>query len=198
MTLNCEANKIEQALVLFQSEADTGPVETQALEQRLRTLALIDAPLDYQGRAHFRPGEEFLYLLTFLGCSPVVALGEPGATGEHFCHVAITPAWEPARLLYGENVKTPRCRCGHRFEDWQLRLEEGLTPPWHCPACGKSTPVAHLKWRQCAGVARRAVVIFGIFEGEAVPGEVLMGALEGLSGHPWSYLYYRGPLARLD
>jgi len=167
-------------------------VAQPALVQALRDVGLIG---ERMAEADFhKPGEEFLYLLTFLGCSPVVSLGEPGPTAD-FCRVQIPAATQHTQFVAGANVKPPRCpKCSHRFEDWQARVttwrDSGETS-CTCPACGHTQPLTTLSWRQSAGFARTLVRVWGIFEGEAVPGEKLMGALETVSGGPWTHLYYR-------
>lgn len=141
----------------------------------------------------YRPGEEFLYLLTFLGCSPVVSLGEPGPTAD-FCRVEIPEASAAPQFVGGANVKPPRCPvCNHRFNDWPALVtawQQGESS-FGCPSCGRRHALPALGWRQSAGFGRCLVRVWGIFEGEAVPGEKLMGALEAATGGPWTHFYYR-------
>lgn len=163
-----------------------------ALVQSLSALGFLGEAMTEPD--FYRPGEEFLYLLAFLGCSPVVSLGEPGATAD-FCRIAIPAASAVPQFVAGANVKPPRCpKCGHRFADWQERVaawEASGESSCPCPACGRTHALPALGWRQSAGFGRSSVRVWGIFEGEAVPGEKLMDALETASGGPWMHFYYR-------
>lgn len=76
-----------------------------SLRGALRGAGLIGGPMP-QGGNHFRPGDSFFELVTFLGCSPVISLGEPGATAE-VCHVEVPEPAPASRFIAGENLKPP-------------------------------------------------------------------------------------------
>lgn len=183
-------------LILHPKLPDTIPANSETLIPMLQALGFIDATLIIDGKTHYRPGEEFLSLMTFLGCSPVVALGEPGLTGEDFCHVAIEGPTAETQFVGGKNVKQPRCpNCGHRFSAWPELVSGWETDResfrFRCPDCEGELPLTALKWRQCAGFGRYFIKVWGIFEGEAVPSDRLLDALQQHSGTAWSYFYYR-------
>jgi hypothetical protein len=48
-----------------------------------------------------------------------------------------------------------------------------------------------LKWKQSAGFGCQFLKVWGIFEGEAVPGEELMNTLRHASDLEWDYFYVR-------
>jgi len=169
--------------------------DAPALAEALRDIGFINDRFLFRDAEHFKPGEEFLHLLTFLGCSPVVSLGEPGATGDEFCHIEFTEPADEVHFIAGDNIKVPRCRhCNQRIDEWKAMMEmwqrEGVAE-WQCPHCGHSTPLHRLKWKQCAGFGRQFLKVWGIFEGEAVPGEELMSALRHASQLEWDYFYCR-------
>jgi hypothetical protein len=178
-------------LILHPRDLAAAP-ERAAQVQCLSALDFVGEAMDEPG--FHRPGEEFLYLLTFLGCSPVVSLGEPGPTAD-FCRIEVAASEETPRFVAGANVKPPRCpACGHRFDDWQERVaiwNSTGSADTVCPACSTAHALPTLRWRQSAGFGRCMVRVWGIFEGEAVPGEKLMAALETLTGGPWTYFYFR-------
>ena len=183
-------------LILHPKSPDTIPSDSTGLVGMLQSLEFIDGTIEFEGNTHYRPGEDFLQLMTFLGCSPVVALGEPGLTGEDFCHVAFQGPETQTVFIGGRNVKPPRCpTCGHRYQQWQELVSAwehaGETYMPTCPDCGSEHPLSALKWRQCAGFGRFFIKVWGIFEGEAVPSDRLMAALEQHSGMAWSYFYYQ-------
>ena len=181
-------------LILHPSAADE-TVQAETLLPALRDIGFIGETMDFQGESHYRPGEEFLQLVTFLGCSPVVSLGEPGKTGEEFCHIGLhAPTREPV-LIAGANAKAPRCPfCRQPDGEWQRRISPGepVRNAWTCPHCGQQSPAHKLNWRQSAGIGRTFIVVWGIFEGEAVPSEQLLSTLENTGAGPWTYFYYRG------
>ncbi len=185
-------------LILHPKDPDFLPNGFDTLIDMLQSLGFIDAPFEFAGKTHYRPGEDFLQLMTFLGCSPVVSLGEPGLTGEDFCHIALEEPSAQTRFVGGKNVKPPRCpTCGHRYTSWPE-----LVSAWEadrrgyrlsCPDCGSELPLTALKWRQCAGFGRFFIKVWGIFEGEAVPSDRLLDALQRHTGTAWSYFYYQMP-----
>ncbi|MCK9531077.1 MAG: hypothetical protein M0R77_11040 [Gammaproteobacteria bacterium] len=178
-------------LVLLPRDPNAAPNHTPLV----RCLADIDFLGDPMPEMNFyRPGEDFLFLLTFLGCSPVVSLGEPGVTAD-FCRIEVPAPSQTPHFFAGTNVKPPRCgKCSHRFEDWHGRVatwQQTGDDACTCPTCGRVQTLPALGWRQSAGFGRSPVRVWGIFEGEAVPGEKLLGALEALGGGPWTHFYYR-------
>jgi hypothetical protein len=187
-------------LILHPADPRAFVDETMLLDP-LREMGFVSQVMDFAGARHYRPGEEFLQLITFLGCSPVVSLGEPGKTGEEFCHLSLgNPAPEPI-FVAGANGKAPRCpSCRKPDETWQQALRTGFPADGDhtCPHCGQTAPTETWNWRQSAGFARSFLIVWGIFEGEAVPSQQLLDALETASGGgPWSYFYYRGEPPRL-
>ena len=185
----------DNQLILHPLDSTASLHSKRDLLYRLEQIGFISTPLMLEGQQHYRPGDNFLQLLTFLGCSPVVALGEPGATGDEFCHLQLDGPYEQPRFVGGSNVKSPRCPgCGFRAENWQELVALWQATPeqrWRCPLCGKEYHVPQLRWRQCAGFGRFFLRIWGVFEGEAVPSEELFRVLREVSGFDWQYFYFR-------
>lgn len=180
-------------LVLHPAQPDQIPPDGERLQQRMAAIGFSAEPITVAGAQHYRPGENFLQLITFLGCSPVVSLGEPGLTGDEFCHIAYDGPYDAIQFVSGGNVKQPRCPgCGYRIEGWQTIVEQWRDVPdliWRCPLCGEEYPLPQLRWRQCAGFGRYFIRIWGVFEGEAVPSDELLAALREVSGFDWGYFY---------
>lgn len=181
-------------LILHPADPDAAIAE-EALATPLHRIGFLSETMDFLGTRHYRPGEEFLQLVIFLGCSPVVSLGEPGKTGEEFCHIGLRePAPEPI-FLAGANGKAPRCpACRQPDNEWQDSFRNGESAPlsWTCRECGHTAPAQTLNWRQSAGIGRTFIMIWGIFEGEAVPSDPLMKTLEEIGHGPWRHFYFRG------
>lgn len=181
-------------LILYPRDAQQIPPDSGGLIDALHAIGFIADTFSFEGELHWRPGERFLELITFLGCSPVVSLGEPGLTGDEFCHIQFDGPLAQAQFIGGENTKPPRCPgCGYRTVEWESLRDHWLaTPdePWRCPLCGRTYRIPELNWRQCAGFGRYFIRVWGIFEGEAVPSEELMQHLRSHGGE-WRHFYYR-------
>lgn len=134
----------------------------------------------------YSAGPEYLGLITYLGCSPQIALGE----NEAATTVRINGIYEPSRFLHGENLKPPRCpKCRKvlQMPFATIAADENL----HCDHCGHEGNVCEFDWRRSAACARLFVEISNVFESEAVPGEALADCLQQATGEAWDYCYVR-------
>lgn len=183
----------ENLLILYPKDI-SATADPEAIEAILSECGFIGEAFDYQGQRHFRPGDEFMYLLTFLGCSPMISSG-PDEDGESFVHIQIDGPTEAPRCLYGDNVKIPRCPgCGARIDDWPAALERWSETPeelWYCDTCESNHPVEKLRWKKCAAFGRIFIKVWGVFESEAIPNDNLKSALQRASGHDWLHAYLR-------
>lgn len=185
----------ENILILVPKFFDAIPVDCDALIATLHEKRFIGDAIEINGAVHYRPGEEFMMLVTFLGCSPMIATEELDNSSEQFCHIAIEGPWEQPRFLAGANIKIPRCpNCGHRYDEWQAMVDRWRADPYamvSCPACGDNTAAPQLRWRKCAGFGRFFIKVWGIFESEAVPSPNLISLLQRVTGIDWQHFYIR-------
>jgi hypothetical protein len=177
-------------LVLAPADPFAAP-DHVAVIARLSHAGFMGSPLAEPG--FYKPGQEFFQFITFLGCSPVVALGEPGATAE-ICRMEIAAPLEAPVFLAGTNLKPPRCPgCGYRSPEGRAIGEAWQRDPhhhaWVCPTCGREYPAPRLGWRHSAGFGRLFLKIWGVFEGEAVPSDRLAQVLTEEDGRAWSEFY---------
>ncbi len=181
----------EHTLYLHPCDPAAAP-DGNALREALRRIGFIATPLSDGEEETFRPGERFLHLLTFLGCSPVVALGEPGATGDSFCRIRVPETAGPMQFIgSGRAPRCPACRASvEPWSNWVEALENGEPPHMNCSACGEEIEPIRLNWRRSAGCARYFLAVPGIFEGEAVPSEELLSQLLTVTGIDWDYFYH--------
>jgi len=189
----------EYKLILHPKDPRAEPPATEPLTTRLAAWGLTGNPFAFRGREHYLVGEQFMQLITFLGCSPAVAF-EPPADGSErdgadFCHLELRGPFPTTRFLGEGGVKRPRCpRCRGWIDDWEhalSRWREGETHLHPCPRCGEAIDPTTFKWRHSAGFGRLAIAIWGVFEGEAVPSETLLRLLRESSGGEWDYFYSR-------
>jgi hypothetical protein len=190
-------------LLLHPVDPDTAAVPEDRLARELRAIGLIGGGMPL-GKAVFYPvGEQFLQLVTFLGCSPAIELDPPDDPQElekasaagRFCHVFISSG-EQLRFRGDSQTRTPRCpRCRSPEPDWKTRLQvwqEGKQgPDWTCQACGFCGSLTDLVFRKTAGFSRTFLEIRGIYPAEAVPGPTLLDTLASLTGTPWTTIYLR-------
>jgi hypothetical protein len=198
-------------LLLHPRNPDAPLPSRDELLRGLMAVGLLGEPLETQGAgpgAGFRVGDQFLQLITFMGCSPFIQL-EPPADGGTFCHLALLGPFAEARLLHGRNTRPPPCpACGRRIDGWLAQLGERSPPATAdalpglaltgtetggtilgCEHCGTRTPLHALRWRRNAGIGRCFLEVRNVFPGEAVPVEGLLGYLESFGAGAWDYFY---------
>ena len=189
-------------LVLCPTHVDQGVVDTTTLVIALRSIGLLGVPACYDLPGAFRVGEQFLQLVSFLGCSPAIELEPPldpeecarvCASGK-LCHVRIPVPDQRIRFRGDSRLPTPRCpHCRKAIEFWPELLARWRSEPqasdWECRICSYQGRLFDLNFRQRGAFARCFVDIWGIHPAEAVPDESLLSSLAGLSGGEWKYLY---------
>ncbi len=182
----------DYALVLYPDDP-TVALETGVLEAALTELGLLAAllpPEKEQGR-WFAAGEPLLELVTFLGCSPVISLAAV-SSDNRFCRIHLpSPLPQPVCRVHQPKPRCPRCRS---FDvDWYKLLpaweRDPLAVGWTCQICGHKAPLHRLRFREEAGFGRTFVELWGIYPGEAVPGEALLDALSQLTTTSWHWFY---------
>jgi hypothetical protein len=182
----------EHLLLLYPLDPGYAPDAQDTLADVLRETGLIGEKIESKPE-HYRTGNNFLQLITFLGCSPTVDLS--GKKGGHACHIRLPEPTAHSRFLFGSNVKPPRCPACRVYQHQGIELgrawERNHAQSSLCSSCGAETTVPLLDWRKAAAFGRTVIEVTGVYESEAVPGEELLAALEKASGVAWSYCYLR-------
>jgi len=173
-------------LVFHPRQLDHAPADIPALLQALTGIGLISSQ---QQDDHHLPGDEFLGLLSFLGCSPHILL-HPNE-GASYCYLGIDPVSDSPRCLGYTVSVVPRCPvCKQRISDWQTIPDwQQASSQYTCQQCASSTPVSQLNWRQECGYGRFSFHIAQIHPHEAVPSDKLLDSLQQSSGFNWDYFY---------
>jgi hypothetical protein len=168
----------EHYLILFPKHPVWAPVSLEPLTDQLQAIGLLGKE---RAPGLYSTGPEYLNLITYLGCSPQVALGE----NQDATTIRLSGSFNAPRFAHGDNLKQPRCpRC---------RKPVGHTPAAvgsrHCPHCGHDALPHELDWRRSAAYARVFIEISNVYESEAVPGEKLTDYLQQVTGELWDYCY---------
>lgn len=175
-------------LILFPLDA-TGPrIELDVLRHHLVELGLIGSALQHDA-GFFLPGANFMNLLTFLGCSPTVSMADSEDEITNFYSIEAVDYNEAVVAICGFPAQAPRCaQCKQEVVDWseQPKKTDALLV---CDHCGFRAPLSGWNWRFKAGFGHHWINIWGVHEGEAVPGEKLLASLRELSGVEWRYAW---------
>lgn len=183
-------------LILHPSNPSDVPVAGQDTVAALRDVGLTSERFQLDSRRHFVPGDNFLSLITFLGCSPAIEIAPPAtealedaAGAGRFCHILVGNTL-PAPQLRTDSKGRARCPACHKT--WPP-FTKGYQGPASiilaCAHCHAQYPASQLSWRRTAGVARLFVEIWGIYPAEAVPVDSLMDRLSSLTNSPWAWFY---------
>ena len=179
-------------LVFHCAEPDIVPADIPALINQLQNIGFIgeswQPPSGIAGERYLI-GENFLSLVTFMGCAPAIELapisGEPGSTA--FCHFEISPVAAKIEFIRGREHIVSRCpHCRQRHASWQTIPDDLI---YSCDKCGVETHLAHYDWKNSAGCGRFFISLHGIYPQEALPTSHLLLLFEKASGQKWSYFY---------
>lgn len=154
--------------------------------------------LQYEGQKEKHTGyllaDNFLKLITFLGCSPHMTVLPPEKESDwsHFCHIEIQQFQSPC---YFKGLDNSRCSC----PQCKSRVTKVLpdmaqwtadTMSLVCPKCGQTTRLEDLNWRHSAGFGVFFIVIHSVYPSEAIPTQKLMKLLSPESLEDWDYFYF--------
>ncbi|MEE9304342.1 MAG: hypothetical protein V3U84_11235 [Thiotrichaceae bacterium] len=126
---------------------------------------------------HYAVGDNFLSLLTFMGCSPDIEL-EP-QDNKPYCYIEVD-SFKRAQFISGINTKYPPCP--HCKEKLNNRI---------CSNCNETLDAITTNWRKSAFISQCWICIGNIYELEAIPGDLLLMALEKETGIKWKPAYIR-------
>ncbi len=180
-------------LVLTPQSPYYSPDDLAGLIAMLREIGFIGDLLP-DSQVGYLLGENFMQLVTFMGCSPFIRL-EPGDPEQPFCHLIIDGPSVHPRLLQGKNTTPPRCAaCRKRLVGWQATFEiwQQERPGWQatCPHCGHNQDPASYDFRQSAGCGRLFLSVENIFPQEAIPSPALINRLQEVThNQTWHYFY---------
>ncbi len=165
--------------------------ESGALPENIQELvAATLSDMQFTGDAiddssvQFYVGTRFLDHMTFLGCSPAIALSPD--EGDDYCFVKMGSLTEQYELIAGRNAVVPKCKqCDQKKENWRALI----TDDDFCSNCSNSDQASNLAWRRTAAMVRYCVEVMHIYPHEAIPSPEIMSRLESACGLPWRHAY---------
>lgn len=173
-------------LILFSNSAEPSLSETEPLVDTLRDIKLIGEPLD-QNTGIYTTGENFLQLISFVGCSTNVCLTPTPGADRDFCHITLLGPLDQPTLIMDGNCRTPRCpACKKPMTDWQQQIS---SQKLKCVHCNKELQLDEISWGRQAGYGRIFIEVSNIFPGEARPTHILLGDLSRATATEWNYFY---------
>ncbi len=194
-----ETKKPIYRLVLHPQDANFAPESIGLIREVLFDAGFIakdsaNKAAPEQDGERFPVGEQFLQLLTFMGCSPNINLSPQHEGDQDFCHIKLSaPTGVPRFRRHDGNIFARCPECGRRDPDWAVHIERWETDKsanqYHCPHCANDMSLYDLRWRQQAGFARFFIDVFSIFPQEGIPTENLLGRLQKACEQPWIYFF---------
>ena len=178
----------DRRLVLFPRDAQAPSPDVSVLIKELRAAGFIEGESRHRQGAYM-PGPRFMSLITFLGCSPSVAMEDDTADDSNRYTVEMPAATDDISVIRDDReVVAPCPGCG---STQSLPLSLAPDAAMVCSHCGFGAPAYEWNWRHRVGFGRVWINVWGVHEGEAVPGEELLQSLERLTGYAWNYAWCR-------
>ncbi len=129
------------------------------------------------------PDDQFMFLITFLGCSPNINLETKIEIQIHVNKKISAFGGESIVKLVCPNCKTKISQANQlisSFKDHYL---------WNSDCCDKDIDIQKINWRKSAGFSQSFIQINNIFPKEAIPSEGLQNLLNKFSQSSWNYFY---------
>lgn len=137
----------------------------------------------HESNNDYLPGDRFMDHVTFLGCSPSIALSPED--GDSYCFIRIHEAAKVPVLYAGKNTPAPYCpQCQQTKDDWQACEQDDF-----CEQCNLIERSENWRWRKQGMLSHWVIEIMNIYPHEAVPSPILLDRIESVSGVPWGYAY---------
>ena len=161
-------------------------VSNELITEILNDIDFIALP-SYENN-HYLPGENFLSLLTFLGCSPNINLLP--TENESHCHISLIEHMKNPQCLGYTSTCNPKCpHCTKRISHWKTDYWKTAGSKCICDKCDTESTYDKLNWKQECGFGRCGFEIAHIYPHEAVPTDQLINALNTNTDIDWDYCY---------
>ena len=160
--------------------------EITPLITELQKFNLISQAINKQGEHDYFTGDKFLDYITYMGCAPTIQF-EASENSSNFCFIKIHH-YRSAKLIHDQKqARAPHCpNCKKPVKNWQ---DTKSATTIRCDQCGETSNIENYNWRKMAGYAQLFIEITDIFPKEAIPQQILLDKLTGITGVEWVYFY---------
>ena len=181
-------------LILHPQDVDYAPLSWNDIHAALIETGFLGKALG-DNTNKFYIGENFLQLITFMGCSPHIEVEPPKNGSENYCHVEFSEIYTEVQFRFLQGQVFARCpKCRKRDPQWQQAISAWQVSrensEFTCSICGGVSAIYDLGWRHTAGFAKAFIEIYSIYPNEGIPTDNLLNVLEQASGQCWGYFYY--------
>ena len=160
--------------------------EITPLITELQKFNFISQAINKQADHDYFTGDKFLDHIAYMGCAPSIQF-EASESSSNFCFVKIHH-YRSAKLIHNQKqARAPHCPdCKKIIKDWQ---DARSATSIRCDQCGATSNIENFNWRKMAGYAQLFIEITDIFPKEAIPQQILLDKLTGITGVEWGYFY---------
>jgi len=135
---------------------------------------------------HYFAGDKYLDFIAYMGCAPAIQF-EAKDKNPDFCFIKIYQYQAAELIVSKKQSRAPHCpACDKPVENWQTTK---TGPTIRCDQCNITSNIEQFDWRKMAGYARLFIEITDVFPKEAVPQQLLLNKLAGITETKWQYFY---------
>lgn len=161
------------SLFLYEKDSSSNPISTKQLRNHLINIQFISE------ESSSSAGKEFMSLINFMGCSPVLYEDAP--------HSISLQTFQHKSFIGGESINSIICpHCKNKLNTQKINTN---TLTYTCSSCLKSTSLEFINWRRSAALSNTFIQISNIFPKEAQPNAVLLDSVSTLTHSQWNYFY---------
>ena len=190
-------------LVLYPKSVDYILNDWQKIKSTLENIGFIGDLIGNRNdkQENYFVGENFLSLITFLGCSPDIQI-DPEGDSDKFCRIVFSdlqnpvqsPVQSPVQFRFFERDVAASCpKCKGKIKNWSTWLDdwkrEQIESSHECLQCNQNNRLFELNWRHNAAFSRYFIDIYNVYPQEAIPGDELMSELKRSTGQEWGYFF---------
>lgn len=138
----------------------------------------------------FEFGDDYLHMISYLGCSPAVTSLNEAGENESFISIK---QFEQIQFGFSSSVPPARCpHCNKTEKNWQQLWQHWQHDPaivHECAHCHSSFHFTDMKWKKNGGTGSLLLQVHGIQEHLAVPAPALTELLQQTTGTAWHYFF---------
>lgn len=167
----------------------------------LSRLQLIGNPLLQNNIQYYQVGNEYLNLISFLGCSPTFEFSIPSdikqsgldSTNNKYYYIKIIIESNKTRFMHSDFSVKARCpNCRKHLPNWKKLIVDWTasnTSQFQCVFCQIMSNVEKIEWGKSAGFVSTSIELYGIQAELAVPSDKLLDSLGDSSKTKWKYFF---------